>query len=110
MQFPYSKKSNADDEAKMDPIEREFHESYKPVWGPGATLLYAIPGKVDISKNQSAQTHPILNDQKGAMVSEGKDIRFAKFTIPPHVSALCLSANNIASTHANKMPSSSQTH
>ena len=74
----------------MSSIDKEFHESYKPAWGPGATLLYAIPGKVDISKNPSAHKDPIFHDQKGAMVSEGKDIRFAKFAVPRHVSALCL--------------------
>ena len=81
-----------DDDPNMDPIEQEFHASYKPAWGPPATLLYAIPGKVDLSKNASSQPDPILNNQKGVIVSEGKDIRFAKFTTPPHVSACCFSA------------------
>ena len=79
----------------MDPRDREFHKSYKPFWGPEAILMYAIPGKVGNSKNKSAQTNPIIHDQGSAIVSQGKDIRLAKFTAPRHVSALCLPGNQI---------------
>lgn len=71
-------------------MEKEWHDSYKPAWGPGETLLYAIPGKVGNSNNRSAHTDPIMQKQKGIIVSEGRDIRFAKFTKTPHVSALGL--------------------
>lgn len=73
--------------------EREWRDSYKPAWGPGETLLYAIPGKVGSSSNKSAQTDPILQKQKGSIVSEGRDIRVAKFTKSPSVSAVCSTIN-----------------
>lgn len=49
--------------------------------------MYAIPGKVDISKPKSTRTDSVIHDRGGAIVSEGKDIRFAEFTVPRHVSA-----------------------
>ena len=79
---------------KMTPeqqeMEKEWRDSYKPAWGPGETLLYAIPGKVGSSGNKSTQTDSILQKQKGTIVSEGRDIRFAKFKQCPNVSAPCL--------------------
>lgn len=67
--------------------EKEWRDSYKPAWGPGETLLYAIPGKVGSSSNKSTQPDSILQKQKGTIVSEGRDIRFAKFVRLPNVSA-----------------------
>ena len=71
-------------------IEKAWRDSYKPAWGPGETLLYAIPGQVGSSSNKSAQSDPILQKQKGTIVSEGRDIRFAKFVQSPNVSTLYL--------------------
>ena len=68
-------------------MEKEWRDSYKPAWGPRETLLYAIPGKVGSSGNKSTQTDPILQKQKGTIVSEGRDVRFAKFTQSPNVRA-----------------------
>lgn len=69
--------------------EKEWRDSYKPAWGPGEILLYAIPGKVGSSGNKSAQPDSVLQKQKGTIVSEGRDIRFAKFIRLPNVSASC---------------------
>ena len=110
IQYPYPKKSMTDDDQEMDSIEQEFHASYKPNWGPRALLLYAIPGKVNLSRNTPSRTDPILNNQKGVIVSEGKDIRFAKFTAPLQVSALCFPVSYIASTLTNQLSSLRQTH
>ena len=70
-------------------MENEWRDSYKPAWGPGETLMYAIPGKVGSSSNKSAQTDDILQKQKSTIVSEGRDIRFANFMRTPNVSAFC---------------------
>lgn len=67
-------------------MEKEWRDSYKPSWGPGERLLYAIPGKVGSSSNKSTPPDPILQKLKGTIVSEGRDIRFAKFTKTPSVS------------------------
>lgn len=55
--------------------------------------MYAIPGKVGISRSKSNQTDPILNDLKGVIVSQKMDIRFAKFAITLNVSPLYSSDN-----------------
>ena len=86
-------------------MEREWRDSYKPAWGPGETLLYAIPGKVGSSSNKSAQADPILQKLEGFIVSEGRDIRFAKFAKTPNVSASCFRVNTI---HADQTLSSFQ--
>ena len=74
-------------------MEKEWRDSYKPAWGPGESLLYAIPGKVGSCSNKSTQSDPILQKLKGTIVSEGRDIRFAKFTKTPSVSDLCSTVN-----------------
>ena len=75
------------DEDIMSETEQEFHESYKPSWGPGATLLYAMRSKVKLSQRKSTQTTALMNDLKGTFVSEGRDVRFAKFAVTPEVRA-----------------------
>ena len=70
----------------MSEMDQEYHKSYKPSWGPGATLLYAMPSKVKLPEKNSTQIRAIINDQNGTFVSEGRDIRFAKFVITPEVS------------------------
>lgn len=89
--------TNPDNE--MESIERSFHESYKPTWGPKSTLLYAIPGKVDFSKSRVTVPDPILKSEKQAIVSEGRDIRFARLTSPSQVSALCFPNTRLIVLH-----------
>ena len=91
----------------MDAVEREFHESYKPAWGPEDVLLYAIPGQVGANREQSTQANDNMQSSKNVIVSEGRDIRFAKFAVP-NVSALCYHLNHKASTQADLSHSSSQ--
>ena len=74
-------------------MEEEWRDSYKPTWGPGGSLLYAIPGKVGNSSNKSTQADPILQNLKGTIVSEGRDIRFAKLTKTPSVGDFCSTVN-----------------
>lgn len=63
----------------MSQADQEFHKSYKPHWGPQTTLLYAMASNINLSQSKSTQTMHLLNDQRCTFVSEGKDIRFAKF-------------------------------
>ena len=74
------------DEDDMSETEREYHESYKPSWGPEATLLYAMPSKIKLSRRKFTPTNAVINDLKGTFVSEDRDIRFAKFAATPEVS------------------------
>lgn len=70
----------------MSQADQDFHKSYKPHWGPQTTLLYAMASNVNLSRSKSTQTMNLLNDQKGTFISEGKDIRFAKFAVSHPVS------------------------
>lgn len=70
----------------MNETDHQFHQSYKPHWGPETTLLYAMPSKVNLTQSQSNQLTSLLVDQKGTFVSERRDIRFAKFAINTPVS------------------------
>lgn len=69
----------------MTEADQAFHESYKPNWGPGSTLLYAISSDMAMTHHKSVQTGSILQGTKGALISEGRDIRVTKFTITANV-------------------------
>lgn len=69
----------------MTQADQAFHESYKPNWGPGGTLLYAISSNTGMIQNKSMQTGSILQDTKRALISEGRDIRVARFAITTNV-------------------------
>ena len=64
----------------MDSKDKAFHQSIKPHWGPRGTLIYAMPSSSPlIQSRRGGSDHPeraLLND-KGALVSQGKDVRFA---------------------------------
>lgn len=57
-------------------MESSFHNSMKPRWGPDGTLIYAAPllGKGSQIKND------LLVGLKREIVSEHRDVRFAKFS------------------------------
>ena len=69
----------------MTEVDQAFHESYKPNWGPGSTLLYAISNDMGMTHDKSVQTGPVLQGTKGTLISEGRDIRVTKFAITTNV-------------------------
>ena len=76
-----SKPSEATGE--MDQIEREFHNSMKPSWGPNGTLVYAAPADVKAigkASRRAREKDGLIIVQKGAVVSEKRDVRFAHFS------------------------------
>jgi nuclear pore complex protein Nup98-Nup96 len=67
----------------MELKERAFHDSMKPNWGPDGTLVYAAPPNskpFGRSSRRVREQDGLLAIQKGGVVSEGRDIRFAKFS------------------------------
>lgn len=75
----------------MDPRERAFHNSHKPTWGPDGTLVYAAPPNSCGLTKRSMSTREkdgLLVVQKGGVVSEARDIRFAKFSNESSAEAL----------------------
>jgi nuclear pore complex protein Nup98-Nup96 len=66
----------------MDEIERAFHESLKPSWDINGTLVYAAPGSRQLKSRGSRAARDrddLLVVQKGKVVSEARDIMFARF-------------------------------
>jgi nuclear pore complex protein Nup98-Nup96 len=65
----------------MSDADRAFHDSLKPSWGPDGTLVYASSDIKPMSKSRRAREKDgLLTIQKGGIVSESRDIRFAKFS------------------------------
>jgi nuclear pore complex protein Nup98-Nup96 len=65
----------------MTPADRSFHNSMKPSWGPDGTLVYAAssPQKFQTSRGVR-ERDGLLVIQKGGIVSEKRDVHFAKFS------------------------------
>ena len=68
----------------MSDNDRAFHESFKPSWGLGNALLYAIPEPS--SKRRRALRKSQSMRQTDELVSGGRNIHVAKFSTAPDVS------------------------
>lgn len=67
----------------MSDADLAFHESLRPSWGPDGTLVYAAPPNTKSfgrSSHRARERNGILTTQKGVIVSENRDLRFAKFS------------------------------
>lgn len=67
----------------MTEVDRAFHDSMKPSWGPDGTLVYAAPPNskpLGRSSRRSRERNGLIQVQKGGVVSENRDVRFAKFS------------------------------
>ncbi|KAL9614351.1 MAG: hypothetical protein Q9167_001154 [Letrouitia subvulpina] len=76
--IPNAKKSkplNADNDL-IDKGDREWHNSYKPSWGPAATLFYATPSNVNTSSS-------VVSNVESTHVSKGRGLRLAKLSNIP---------------------------
>lgn len=62
----------------MDEVDRNFHDSFKPSWGPGSILLYSKPSQLSQRNDQSTQTSGALVRQQGTISSDGREIAVAK--------------------------------
>ncbi len=67
----------------MTEKERSFHDSMKPSWGPDGTLVYAAPSnpqRFARSSRRARERDGLLTVAKTGVVSESRDVRFAKFS------------------------------
>jgi nuclear pore complex protein Nup98-Nup96 len=67
----------------MNENDRAFHDSMKPSWGPDGTLVYAVSSNakpLTRSSRRARDKDGLLTIQKGGVVSESRDVRFAKFS------------------------------
>lgn len=92
LQFPHAKnpKMVDSDMSALTSSDRAFHDSMRPSWGPDGTLVYAAasnPQPFGIASRKDRERDGLLTIQKGAVVSENRDVRFAKFS------------NEVCSTH-----------
>ncbi|THZ60174.1 hypothetical protein D6C86_05164 [Aureobasidium pullulans] len=75
-EWPYQKQSRTEDAfADMNEAERGFHSSFKPRWATDGTLVHTTTGTAPTTSGN-------MGNSKKPIVSEHKDIRFAKFTSP----------------------------
>lgn len=66
----------------MDDSERAFHNSLKPSWDANGTLVYAAPAQLSSSRRSRKiqKRDDLLVIQKGKIISEGRDVMFARFS------------------------------
>ncbi|CAD0089018.1 unnamed protein product [Aureobasidium mustum] len=75
-EWPYQKQSRTENAfANMDEPERGFHTSFKPRWAADGTLVYGTTNAApSLSGNMVGSMKPL--------VSEHRDVRFARFNSP----------------------------
>ena len=66
----------------MDSTDRIWHDTMRPTWGPGGTLIFsATPNASAFGRSgRITEKNGLMTVMKGAVVSETQDIRIAKFT------------------------------
>lgn len=73
----------------MDPSDRAFHEALRPTWGPDGTLVLATtPKLLTRSSKRAVEKDGIMSMSRLNIVSETRDIRFAKFANESSAKAL----------------------
>ena len=61
-----------------------MHELVRPAWGPDGTFLYAMPSKPGMHmsrKGRASNRGNALIENRTVLVSEGKDVRFARLNV-----------------------------
>ncbi|ROW08527.1 hypothetical protein VMCG_03045 [Cytospora schulzeri] len=99
--WPYKRqdKTTEEDEANMDPDDRAFHDTVRPSWGPDGTLVLATAPKIlSRSSKRGLEKDGIMAMSRLNIVSENRDVRFAKFSNESSAKAL---KNQIALTRVN---------
>lgn len=87
------------EDADMDPNERAWHNCLCPSWGSDGTLVLATAPKVlSRSSKRAIEKDGIMSMSRLNIVSENRDIRFAKFANESSAKAL---NNQISLTRVN---------
>ncbi|KAI0872596.1 nuclear protein 96-domain-containing protein [Hypoxylon argillaceum] len=82
VKWPYKRVTKHLDESDMDSTDRAWHDTTRPTWGPGGTLIFsATPSASTFGRSgRITEKNGLMTVMKGAVVSETQDIRIAKFT------------------------------
>ncbi|EKG13362.1 Peptidase S59 nucleoporin [Macrophomina phaseolina MS6] len=80
LEWPYQKRPKTGDELD-DPNEADkaFHEAFKPAWALDGTFTYTTAGHAPRLQDD------FISNLKNSIVSQHKDVRFAKFSTPEDV-------------------------
>lgn len=83
----------------MDPDDKAFHDTLRPSWGPDGTLVLATAPKVlSRSSRRGIEKDGIVSMSRLHIVSENRDVRFAKISNESSAKAL---NNQIALTRVS---------
>ncbi|KAH8167617.1 hypothetical protein CIB48_g610 [Xylaria polymorpha] len=82
VKWPYKRVTKHLDESDMDSADRTWHDTMRPTWGPGGTLIFsATPSASAFGRSgRITEKNGLMTVMKGGVVSETQDIRIAKFT------------------------------
>ncbi|KAJ2998135.1 hypothetical protein NUW58_g416 [Xylaria curta] len=82
VKWPYKRVTKHLDESDMNDTDRIWHDTMRPTWGPGGTLIFsATPSPSTFGRSgRITEKNGLMTIMKGGIVSETQDIRIAKFT------------------------------
>ncbi|GAW14273.1 hypothetical protein ANO14919_036740 [Xylariales sp. No.14919] len=82
VKWPYKRVTKHLDENDMNYTDRTWHDTMRPTWGPGGTLIFsATPSPATFGRSgRITEKNGLMTIMKGGIVSETQDIRIAKFT------------------------------
>ncbi|KAI0908259.1 nuclear protein 96-domain-containing protein [Ustulina deusta] len=82
VKWPYKRVTKHMDESDMNHADRTWHNTMRPTWGPGGTLIFSTtPSAAAFGRSgRVTEKNGLMTIMKGGVVSETQDIRIAKFT------------------------------
>ena len=81
--MPYDKRSRSD-QLEISDNDRAFHDSFKPSWGVGNALMYALPERTSKRRRSLRMSQSMRRtDELG---SAGRNIHIARFSKATDVS------------------------
>ncbi|KAI0539081.1 nuclear protein 96-domain-containing protein [Xylaria digitata] len=82
VKWPYKRVTKHLDENDMNYTDRAWHDTMRPTWGPGGTLIFSTtPNTATFGRSgRITEKNGLMAIMKGGIVSETQDIRIAKFT------------------------------
>ncbi|KAI1169749.1 nuclear protein 96-domain-containing protein [Nemania sp. FL0916] len=100
VKWPYKRVTKTLDEGNMDSTDRIWHDTTRPTWGPGGTLIFSTTPIASAfgRSGRITEKNGLMTIMKGGIVSETQDIRIAKFTNEMSASAI-LAHSRLARIH-----------
>ncbi|KAI1422546.1 nuclear protein 96-domain-containing protein [Xylaria sp. FL1777] len=81
VKWPYKRVTKHIEESDMNHTDRTWHNTMRPTWGPGGTLIFSTsPSAAAFGRSgRITEKNGLMTIMKGGVVSETQDIRIAKF-------------------------------